>query len=475
MRNLILLLSLLLINPSNAEEATSGNLLPNAGTGTTSLQNQSGSVDGINGSTGWTTTGTTTFNNEIEANGTGTVSATGSLENITTTKSDGSLFTTTTDSLDGGVRLNSTTEVQNCEWSGSAYQCGQATNGRDSYSTTVTILDENNNSLSTVTQNRNNDAGYYDNTYIYTDTVIHNDTGARNWSWVWTGIDGNDTNSTNPVAPNLLGAELTATLLNIDYSPLPTAIQTELISFNNEIIQEFKEFEKEFKFEEEFKNTTVMKFEEEKIEEFTYIPMEMFEEEPKLETPTTAFQEMALYTETMKEEPTEEMKEIFSEIVEESSEEKASEDSSSLQAEQLSSEEQDKEKQTLPQKQQTKQVANDNKNTSSGGVKLISLNKVMDKIDAKVKEIDKNLQLKNLVKINAMKSNNILKDYNVPFYKQRKIYTDQPNIVDNRVIYANNLSTYIQNDPIAKREDYLYRINLEKQKLLNELEVLKNG
>ena len=99
----------------------------------------------------------------------------------------------------------------------------------------------------------------------------------------------------------------------------------------------------------------------------------------------------------------------------------------------------------------------------------------MDKIDAKVKEIDKNLQLKNLVKINAMKSNNILKDYNVPFYKQRKIYTDQPNIVDNRVIYANNLSTYIQNDPIAKREDYLYRINLEKQKLLNELEVLKNG
>ena len=457
------MLSLLLINPSNAEEATSGNLLPNAGVGQTNLQSSTSTIDGINGSTGWTTTGTTTFNNEIEANGTGTVSATGSLENIITTKPDGSSFTTTTDSLDGGVRLNSTTEVQNCEWSGSAYQCGQATAGRDSYSTTITILDENNNSLSTVTQNRNNDAGYYDNTYTYTDTVIHNDTGARNWSWVWTGIDGNDINSTSAVAPNLLGAELTATLLDIDYSPLPTAIQTELISFNNEIIQEFKEFEKEFKFEEE------------KIEEFTYIPMEMFEEEPKLETPTTVFQEMALYTETMKEEPTEEMKEIFSEIVEESPEEKASEDSSSLQAEPLSSEEQDKEKQTLPQKQQTKQVENDNKNTSSGDVKLISLNKVMDKIDAKVKEIDKNLQLKNLVKINAMASNNILKDYNVPFYKQRKIYTDQPNIVDNRVIYANNLNTYIQNDPIAKREDYLYRINLEKQKLLNELEVLKNG
>ena len=29
------------------------------------------------------------------------------------------------------VTLNATTEVQNCEWSGSSYQCGQATSGRD--------------------------------------------------------------------------------------------------------------------------------------------------------------------------------------------------------------------------------------------------------------------------------------------------------------------------------------------------------
>lgn len=278
-----------------------------------------------------------------------------------------------------------------------------------------------------------------------------------------------------PSQPNgHYGADLKNPSLTVSYTyvpPLDQTTQNELFAMNKSINEDLSILD----FYDAEILTEEFKFEEEKIEEFTYTPIEMFEEEPKLETPTTAFQEMVLYTETMKEEPTEEMKEIFSEIVEESSEEKASEDSSSLQAEQLSSEEQDKEKQTLPQKQQTKQVANDNKNTSSGGIKLISLNKVMDKIDAKVKEIDKNLQLKNLVKINAMKSNNILKDYNVPFYKQRKIYTDQPNIVDNRVIYANNLSTYIQNDPIAKREDYLYRINLEKQKLLNELEVLKNG
>ena len=122
MKKLILLLAIFVsITQSNAEEATSGNLLPNAGTGQTSYQDSSGSIDGINGSTGWTTTGVTDFGNELEIQGTGTISASGSLLGIDTTKAtDGASFTTTADSLDGGVRLNSTTEVQNCEWTGSA-------------------------------------------------------------------------------------------------------------------------------------------------------------------------------------------------------------------------------------------------------------------------------------------------------------------------------------------------------------------
>ena len=36
--------------------------------------------------------------------------------------------------------------AQECQWVGSAYQCGQATSGQDSYST-VTILDENDKNL----------------------------------------------------------------------------------------------------------------------------------------------------------------------------------------------------------------------------------------------------------------------------------------------------------------------------------------
>ena len=67
--------------------------------------------------------GISAHSNELEAQGTGTVSKT-SLENITTTTQSGNSHTTTTTSLDGGVTLNATTEVQNCEWSQSQWRCG---------------------------------------------------------------------------------------------------------------------------------------------------------------------------------------------------------------------------------------------------------------------------------------------------------------------------------------------------------------
>ena len=166
-----------------AETATTGNLLPNAGTGQTSVQHDNSTVDGINSSTGFTLNGISDFSsnyNELEAQGTGTVSATGTLLDISAGN-----HTTTADSLDGGVTLTSRTEVQNCEWIGSSYQCGTATQGQDSYSTTITILDDAGTELATVTQNRNTDAGYYNNTHTYTDTVTHTGEGARNWEWEW--------------------------------------------------------------------------------------------------------------------------------------------------------------------------------------------------------------------------------------------------------------------------------------------------
>ena len=88
-----------------AETATTGNLLPNAGTGQTSVQHSNSTIDGINSSTGFTLNNITDYSssyNELEANGTGTVSATGTLLNISAGD-----HTTTEDSLDGGVTLTS--------------------------------------------------------------------------------------------------------------------------------------------------------------------------------------------------------------------------------------------------------------------------------------------------------------------------------------------------------------------------------
>ena len=275
----ILILTTLVSVNSLAETATSGNLLPNAGDGRNNTQHSNSTVDGIDSSTGFTLNGITDFSanyNELEAQGTGTVSATGSLENITTTTQSGNSHTTTTTSLDGGVTLNATTEVQNCEWSGSSYQCGNAQSGTDSYSTTIKILDENENVLTSTSITRNNDAGYYNNTYTYTDTVTHNDTGARKWDWEWQGVDGRNPTTTNPDGPNLLGASLTATLLDITYQPITTEQQEDI----NEAVTEIEDAIEEIKFEEieniKFEEVKLeeIKFEEVKIEE---IELEEFE------------------------------------------------------------------------------------------------------------------------------------------------------------------------------------------------------
>jgi hypothetical protein len=105
------------------------------------------------------------------------------------------------------------------------------------------------------------------------------------------------------------------------------------------------------------------------------------------------------------------------------------------------------------------------------------LEKVMAKIDEKIKNPVKNLQLKNLIKMDAMTDQQLSLDvYNVAFYAPKDIYLDQLNMVDNRLIYANkSLATYIQNDKMEIKARKLMEINSRKQQLLIELEVLKNG
>ena len=323
------------INASKAETATSGNLLPNAGDGVnTNAQNSNSTIDGIDSSTGFTLNGITDYSanyNELEAQGTGTVSASGSLVDISTTTQSGVSFTTTETSLDGGVTLNATTEVQNCEWTGSSYQCGQATSGRDSFSTTIKILDENDNVLSITTLTRNNDAGYRSNTHTYTDTATYTDTGSRKWDWQWKGTDGNNPNSNSPVGPNLLGASLTATLLDITYTPISEETEEQLEDTNEllELAQEDLEYLLENMEEINLEQLEELQFEtpilqELEIEEITFEELaitfeetfkEILVEEGLMEEFETAMIEEGITEEEFFEEATNIIEEEFEELM----------------------------------------------------------------------------------------------------------------------------------------------------------------
>ena len=105
------------------------------------------------------------------------------------------------------------------------------------------------------------------------------------------------------------------------------------------------------------------------------------------------------------------------------------------------------------------------------------LAKVMAKVDDKVKNPLKNLQLKNLIKMDAMVEDQLsLDSYNVAFYVPKDIYLEQLNLIDNRLIYADKtLATYTDNDIIGIKARKLGILNYEKQQILIELETLKNG
>ena len=250
------LILFLIVWAVQAEEITTGNLLPNGTNNSSNYQSVDSTIPNIT-TNGFTVEGNIRdWGQELETTGTGSISYTDSLLNIVTNDD-----TTNQQKLDNGITLNSTTIVQNCEWQGSQYQCGQATQGQDTFTTTVKILDENGNTLATVNQTRNNDAGYGANAFKYEDSVSYTGAGSNQFYWEWEGVDvGYDTYGTSLGGPNLLGAKLTMT-----YDP--TVIPEETIEEIEEVIEEFVEWE-----------TT---FEPEIIEEFVPLPV-LIEEFPML-------------------------------------------------------------------------------------------------------------------------------------------------------------------------------------------------
>jgi len=566
------LIPLLLLTTSVLAEndtATSLNILPNAGT--TSSNMDQFDLDGVqSGSTGDLTNNSThngftitcpvevnnacgrAFNGELEASYQMKVGADGTLIGIDGTES-GTTYTSTQQKLDGGILLDSQFSIQNCEDNNSSYTCGNAAGADDSYKLHIKIKDAQGNTLADMTTTRLDDAGYYGNSRKFDDTLVYNGTGAASYEWYWEGYDGSLNTSTTTLGPNLLGAELGLDFPIEDHEALTTqeiedineALETTELTENEiyDIISGLESMiEQEFlasgKLEQE--NRVEISFEEGIVIEVASketgaivmeapVAQEMFApvmEEMPIETlkeeMVAMVQEEMPFMEmmkevapgpTMEEPPGEEPKAMSagSIIEEETTKEEApgpTEPGPPIEMAQASKEEKQQEPQEETVKEEsnvveeknereetkepeekksaseatTTQVVSKQNNTKQKKIRSKEtvkpkLEKVMAKIDEKIKNPVKNLQLKNLIKIDAMTDQQVsLDSYNVVFYAPKDIYLDQLNLIDNRLIYADkSLATYIQNDKMEIKARKLQEINSRKQQLLIELEVLKNG
>ena len=516
------------------DTATSTNILPNAGTTSSSLDNfdldgvQSGSTGALgNNSThnGFDITCPTQVNNacgtafsgELETSYQMKVGASGTLIDIDGVESS-TTYTTTQRKLDGGIQLNSSFSIQNCEDGNSSYSCGSSSGAEDTYKLHIKIKDAQGNTLAQMTTTRLEDAGYNANSKKFTDNLVWNGTGGASYEWYWEGYDGSlRTNATN-LGPNLLGAELLLDFPIDDHEPLTTqeiadinaALNTTELT-ENEIYDIISGLES--KIEEEFRLTG-------KLEEGTRLEVSIgkgitFEIASKetgaivMESPMVAqiMEEMPI--ETLKEEMVTMIQEegkTFMEALEEAPKE---EGPVKTVKEEVTNEPKQKQKITQQPKEtitkeepkknasretvkaekkpsskgsvkSTRVKATDNKKQKAvqeGKDKVANIAKVMKKIDQNIKDKSKNLQIKNLIKMDAMTSDQVsLNVYNVPFYKPKDIYLDQLNMQDNRLIYANiSLATYVQNDKININKRKLNEIRTKKNLILLELERLKNG
>jgi len=225
--------------------------------------------------------------------------------------------------------------------------------------------------------------------------------------------------------------------------------------------------------------------EEEIMEEESPMMTETFEEEEPEMAETFQEEEMMEEEEMVEEEQTEMAEEeVMEEENTEMAEEEAVEEESTEMVEATNEEEKEEIKEEksdseTPKKStvQTKKLAKQKKIRQKKAIAK-NLDRIMDKIDKDIKDIAKNLAIKNIIKMEAMTSEQASLDMyqNAVFYKPKDIYLDQLNIFDFRQIYPNtSLASYIQNDKIEIKARKLGELNLKKQKLLIELEMLKNG
>ena len=456
---------MLIHTTSLAEEITTNNLVTNGNF-------ETGNANG------WTTSGDVQVLNDCcELNG---VSSNYDLE-FGDSGSINQNFNLSSDSitqnmLDNGITLDSSIDAQNGECGVAGCWGGQG--NADTFTNVLTIKDSDGNILASNTTIRTDTTGI--DGAIFTDRLIYNGTGSNVGNINISGVDANA--PANLGGPNIDNISVTMTY---DTSVISATIVEEIGEIFENVEEVFEELE--FVAIEELFEELITFFEEpavemevvEEFEEVIFEPVLMMVEEMPMEEELMEeeiMEEIAMEEESMIEEEMIEEETVKEEFIEE----EVVEEEPTKMAEE-SNEEEIKEEKPTSETTKTASVKNENntkqKNIQSKEAIKNNLVKIMDKVDKDIKDISKNLQIKNIIKLSAMTSDQASLDlYNVPFYKSEDIYLDQLQIQDLRQVYADsNLNRYISNDPVVIMQDKLNKINIKKQRILIELEQLNNG
>ena len=449
-----LILTLVILG-AKAEEITTGNLITNGNF-------ETGNANG------WTTSGDVQVLNDccelnnVPSNYDLEFGDSGSINQDFDLSSD----TITQNMLDNGITLDSTIEVQNGECNVTGCWGGQG--NADTFTNKLTIKDSEGNVLASNTNIRT-DVTDIDGAN-FTDRLIYNGTGS---------YTGNiDISATDANAPATLGGP------NVDNISVTMTYDSSVL--DSEIVEEIGEVFEDL--EDVFEYIEFVEIEE-LFEEFvTFFEEPEMEEELSFEPMLTMVEEMVMEEEMIEEEIIEEfaMEEesmIEEEMLEEEAVEEEFTEEEVIEEEPTKMAEEPNEKEEEPNSETTKtaEVKNENntkqKNIQSKETIKANLVKIMDKVDKDIKDISKNLQIKNIIKLDAMASDQASLDlYDVPFYKSKDIYLDQIQIQDLRQLYEDRtLASYTSTDPIAIVNEKLNQINLKKKQILIELEQLKNG
>ena len=461
----LLLIAFLIAWAATAEEITTGNLLPNGSGNASNYQSVDSSIPNVT-TNGFTVEGNIKdWGQELETTGTGSINYTGSLLNIVTNDD-----TTTQDKLDNGITLNSTTIVQNCEWVGSAYQCGQARAGQDSYTTTVQILDQDGSVLATVNQTRNNASGYGANAYKYEDTVTYAGAGSNQFYWEWEGVD--EGSYVNLGGPNLLGAKLTMTYNNI-------VIPEETIEEIYEVIEEFEEWEEQF-------------VEEELIEEFELLPPPIALEEMGIIIEEEQIVEVFETFEELEEEFEEvEILQVFGgpEIVPEPEEEEVSNEATVAAVEEEFMEEQPEPTESTPVETVQEEPQSEPSNNEQVAVAeeestevSVSVSSIQAEVSVKIKSVEKQLAATSIIAQQVMVQEQVdLSSYNKAYVDNRKIYEgntyEDLRTLDEygKKIYNDNTNfvAISMNDPVKDYQNNLRNATIKRKIAEQELRQLR--